>query len=60
MQELGDCTDPQEIADAELGNLKDYDGLIVGAPTWNTGADTERSGTGWDSLLDDIRGDIQQ
>lgn len=24
--------------------------LIVGTPTWNTGADTERSGTGWDEL----------
>jgi len=55
--ELGDSsTDPQEIADAQLDTLADYDGLIVGAPTWNTGADTERSGTGWDNLLDDIRG----
>jgi flavodoxin I len=24
--------------------------LIVGTPTWNTGADTQRSGTGWDEL----------
>lgn len=56
-QELGDdATDPQEIADADLGSLADYDALVVGAPTWNTGADTERSGTGWDNLLDDIRG----
>ena len=23
---------------------------VVGTPTWNTGADTERSGTGWDEL----------
>lgn len=23
-------------------------GIIVGAPTWHTGADTERSGTAWD------------
>ena len=57
MQELGDLSsDPQEIADADLSTLSDYDALVVGAPTWNTGADTERSGTGWDNLLDDIRG----
>lgn len=30
---------------------------MVGAPTWNTGADTERSGTSWDGLLDDIKGE---
>ena len=57
MQELGDLSsDPQEIADADLSTLSEYDALVVGAPTWNTGADTERSGTGWDNLLDDIRG----
>ena len=57
LQELGESsTDPLEIADADLSSLNGYDGLIVGAPTWNTGADTERSGTGWDNLLDDIRG----
>ena len=22
----------------------------MGTPTWNTGADTERSGTGWDEI----------
>ena len=27
-----------------------YDALIVGTPTWNTGADTERSGVGWDEV----------
>ena len=27
-----------------------HDSLIVGTPTWNTGADVERSGTGWDEL----------
>lgn len=27
-----------------------YDALIVGTPTWNTGADSERSGTGWDEI----------
>jgi len=27
-----------------------YDSLVVGTPTWNTGADMERSGTGWDEI----------
>lgn len=27
-----------------------HDALIVGTPTWNTGADTERSGVGWDEI----------
>jgi flavodoxin I len=30
--------------------LGQHDALIVGTPTWNTGADTQRSGTGWDDL----------
>jgi len=30
--------------------LNEYNSLIVGTPTWNTGADTERSGTGWDEI----------
>merc|ERR1712238_424117 len=29
------------------------DALIVGAPTWNTGADEQRSGTDWDDWLED-------
>lgn len=32
---------------AELGK---YPALVCGTPTWNTGADTERSGTGWDEI----------
>ena len=35
-------------------NLKSLDGIICGIPTWNTGADEERSGTAWDSILEDI------
>merc|ERR1712187_803915 len=31
-------------------------GLIVGTPTWNTGADEYRSGTAWDDVIDDIKG----
>merc|ERR1711862_309001 len=32
-----------------------YDGLIVGCPTWNTGADEYRSGTSFDDYLDEIK-----
>merc|ERR1711937_634697 len=37
----------QEIGDVSVSSLGDYDGLIVGAPTWHTDADEERSGTSW-------------
>jgi len=44
---------PFEI-DTLQGNLgkklDEYEALVVGTPTWNTGADTERSGTGWDEV----------
>jgi len=52
---LGDAvSDPQDIGDVEIGDLAGYDGLIVGAPTWNTGADDCRSGTAWDDVLSEI------
>ena len=31
-----------------------YDALVLGTPTWNTGADTERSGTGWDDMYSNL------
>merc|ERR1719198_191293 len=37
----------QAIDDIEAADLAGYDGLIVGAPTWHTGADEQRSGTTW-------------
>merc|ERR1712186_52109 len=39
-----------------MGDLAEYDGLIVGCPTWNTGADEYRSGTAWDDVIDEIKG----
>jgi len=50
--------EPTEIGEIDMDDLAsaDYDGLIVGCPTWNTGADEMRSGTSWDDLLDDIKG----
>jgi len=41
----------QDIADVSPDDLMAFDGLICGAPTWHTGADTERSGTAWDEFL---------
>ena len=49
--------DPKDISDVDVSTLVEYDGLVVGAPTWNTGADSERSGTGWDDILSDISGE---
>lgn len=43
--------DPQYISDTSEDEMKSADGLIVGAPTWHTGADSERSGTSWDEWL---------
>merc|ERR1712048_763964 len=45
----------KDISKMSAGDLAGYDGLIVGTPTWNTGADEERSGTAWDELLEEIR-----
>jgi len=44
MNDIGD------VPDAEVAGL---DSIIVGAPTWHTGEDSERSGTTWDSWLYD-------
>lgn len=56
-EELGDgASDPADIGETELSKSKDFDGLVVGAPTWNTDCDTERSGTNWDGILEDIKG----
>ncbi|DBA89413.1 TPA: hypothetical protein ACH3X1_004048 [Trebouxia sp. C0004] len=56
-EEFGDeASDPADIGETDLQKLPDYYGLVVGAPTWNTDCDTERSGTNWDGLLKDIKG----
>ena len=49
----GDAEGPFDIDEIQGSIAKkfaEYDALIVGTPTWNTGADTERSGTGWDEV----------
>lgn len=45
--------DIQEIGDASEAEVAGFDGLIIGAPTWHTGADEQRSGTSWDDFLYD-------
>jgi flavodoxin I len=43
--------DVDTIEDGKLAQaFAEHDALVVGTPTWNTGATTERSGTGWDEL----------
>lgn len=41
----------EEIGDAKSEDLEAHESIIVGAPTWHTGADEERSGTTWDDWL---------
>jgi len=41
----------EDIGDAENDAVTGADALIVGAPTWNTDAESERSGTTWDDWL---------
>merc|ERR1739847_106704 len=43
------------IDDIGAEDLTGYDGLIVGCPTWNTGADEYRSGTAWDDVIDEVK-----
>jgi flavodoxin I len=43
--------DWKDIADADEAEVLGHEAIIVGAPTWHTGSDTERSGTSWDEWL---------
>ncbi len=55
---LDGAESPKDMSDVDdLSELASHDGIICGIPTWNTGADSERSGTAWDTLLDEI-GDL--
>jgi hypothetical protein len=42
--------DVEEIKGSVAESFSRYPSLIVGTPTWNTGADRERSGTAWDEI----------
>ena len=43
----------KDIGDVKDSEIAELDTLIVGAPTWHTDSETERSGTEWDSWLYD-------
>lgn len=43
----------EDIGDASDDTIKGLESLIVGAPTWHTGAEEQRSGTSWDDWLYD-------
>merc|ERR1712061_198313 len=45
----------EDVGDYGAEDLAEFDGIIVGCPTWNTGADENRSGTAWDDLIDEIK-----
>merc|ERR1712039_624536 len=55
MMMTGDITDPTDIGEVDVSDLEGYSSLIVGAPTWNTGADEGRSGTAWDEVIEEIK-----
>mmetsp|Transcript_33705 Transcript_33705/g.47909 ORF Transcript_33705/g.47909 Transcript_33705/m.47909 type:complete len:204 (-) Transcript_33705:73-684(-) len=43
----------EDIGDASDAEVTGHDAIIVGSPTWHTGADEQRSGTSWDDWLYD-------
>merc|ERR1719436_1682211 len=44
--------DWNDIGDVEVDEVMAKDAIIIGAPTWHTGADEQRSGTSWDEGFD--------
>lgn len=57
------AAEPIDVDSLEEGKIADtfleHDAIVVGTPTWNTGADSERSGTGWDELYYDKLPDLE-
>ena len=52
---LGQADSPKDMSDVDdLNEFASHDGIICGIPTWNTEADSERSGTAWDTILEEI------
>ena len=55
--EFGDLVaDPIDVSEKDLVDFPNFDAIICGIPTWNTGALELRSGTAWDQLLEKIGG----
>lgn len=51
IQEAAGASEILDIGSVSDDTFMKYDGFIVGAPTWHTGADEQRSGTSWDDWL---------
>ena len=52
---LNGANAPKDLSDlSDLNEFSNLDGIICGIPTWNTGADCDRSGTAWDEMLEQI------
>jgi len=52
---LNSANEPKNLSHVDnVSEFTGLDGLICCIPTWNTGADRERSGTAWDGVLEDI------
>merc|ERR1719384_1664037 len=51
--EAAGVSDFKDISDSTQSEIEGHDSLIIGAPTWHTGADDQRSGTTWDDWLYD-------
>jgi len=57
--ELGDAAaDPVDVSElgGDVSVFPTLDGLVCAIPTWNTGEEENRSGTGWDEILEKIGG----
>ena len=54
---LSSANSPKDLSDlSDLTEFTELEGIICGIPTWNTGADSDRSGTAWDEMLEEIGG----
>ena len=51
--EAAGAGEAEDIGDVSDDDITGADYLIVGAPTWHTDAESERSGTEWDTWLYD-------
>lgn len=51
IQEAAGTDSIYDIGDVSDEEFSSFEGLVIGAPTWHTGADEMRSGTSWDDFL---------
>ena len=57
----GVISEPIEVdVSSTLNSFRDFSALLVGTPTWNTGAEEMRSGTTWDNILEEVRSENLQ